>query len=202
MRDPHPFFSPPLLAHHYNTPDEDHKGGIRPVLGMIGDGFFGLVGGRQSAAFVFSSGGIVWRRALKGALLRCHNLLCRHGLRHFFSSANIWPLPKRAAIGRIPPSLEPFLTCRRIKSVPREPLGRAAVVKDDRLQQQGVLNVKKSRLMAVLATCAAGCLVWMSLAARPALAQQRPPMAAPAAPIGADRHQLAFSRNMRPSGPR
>ncbi len=66
--------------------------------------------------------------------------------------------------------------------MPREPLGRAAVVKDDRLQQQGVLNVKKSRLMAVLATCAAGCLVWTSLAARPALAQQRPSMAAPAAP--------------------
>jgi Skp family chaperone for outer membrane proteins len=66
--------------------------------------------------------------------------------------------------------------------VPREPLGRAAVVKDDRLQQQGVLNVKKSRLMAVLATCAAGCLLWMGMAARPALSQQRPPMMAPAAP--------------------
>ena len=79
------------------------------------------------------------------------------------------------AMGRIPPSLEPFLICRSIKSVPRVPQGRAAVVKDDRLQQQGVLNVKKSSLVAVLATCAAGGLAWMSLAGSPVLAQQGPP---------------------------
>jgi len=54
------------------------------------------------------------------------------------------------------------------------------VVKDDRLQQQGVLNVKKSHLVAVLATCAAGYLAWMSLAGSSALAQQRVPIAAPA----------------------
>ena len=50
--------------------------------------------------------------------------------------------------------------------------GRAAAVKDDRLQQQGVLNVRKSHLMAVFAACAAASLVGMSLVGGPALAQR------------------------------
>ncbi len=57
------------------------------------------------------------------------------------------------------------------------------MVKDDRLQQQGVLNVKKSHLMAVLALCVAGGVVWMSLAGSPAVAQQGQPTAWPPTPI-------------------
>ena len=57
------------------------------------------------------------------------------------------------------------------------------MVKDDRLQQQGVLNVKKSHLMAVLALCAAGGVVWMSVAGSPAVAQTGQPPAWPATAI-------------------
>jgi Skp family chaperone for outer membrane proteins len=113
----------------------------------------------------------------------------------FLAAAEYLAFTERVAIGRIPPSLEPFLICPAIKSVPRVPQGRAVVVKDDRLQQQGVLNVKKSHWMAVLATCAAGGVAWMSMAGSSAVAQQGPPPAGPAAQIALLDVSLCFKEH-------
>jgi Skp family chaperone for outer membrane proteins len=106
-------------------------------------------------------------------------------VRHYLAFTGI------AAIGRIPPSLEPFVDLPSDQVGAARAAGEAAVVKDDRLQQQGVLNVTKSHLVAVLALCAAG-LAWMSVAGSPALAQDRP---APPIPIVLVDIQLIFKEH-------
>jgi Skp family chaperone for outer membrane proteins len=64
------------------------------------------------------------------------------------------------------------------------PPGRAAPVKEDRLQQQGALNVKKSSIRAAVAAVAAlaAGIGWMGIAARPAAAQQVAPARSAGAP--------------------
>jgi Skp family chaperone for outer membrane proteins len=67
---------------------------------------------------------------------------------------------RTALVGRIPPPWKPCLICPKAKSAAARLKGEARRVKEDRLQQQGVLKVRKSHLLVALA---AGVVVAASL---------------------------------------
>ena len=137
-----------------------HPAAAAPLCGRFGGVLFLAPGKRRSQAVDSSRGS-------------CPNVLCRHWLRRTVRSANIRSLRQRPQSAEYLPPWSRFRSAvSQVGLSGRASQGRAAAVKDDRLQQQGVLNVRKSYLMAVFAACAAAALAWMSLVGGPALAQR------------------------------